>query len=82
MIATCALHNFIKREDGVGDWLFAAEGKEAAAAEEESRGEEEEEELELLHMDSTTPRELVADSLRDSIAFTMWDDFMNKWEEW
>ncbi|CAN7069006.1 unnamed protein product, partial [Brassica rapa subsp. trilocularis] len=84
VIATCALHNFIKREDGAHDWLFAGEGKDAAAAaaaEEEPRGEGEEEELELLHMDST-PRELVADSLRDSIAFTMWDDFMNKWEEW
>lgn len=81
MIATCALHNFIKREDGAHDWLFAGEGKDAAAAEEEPRGEGEEEELELLHMDST-PRELVADSLRDSIAFTMWDDFMNKCEEW
>lgn len=80
VIVTCALHNFIKREDGVHDWLFAAEGKDAGA-EEEPRGEEEEEELELLHTDST-PRELVADSLRDFIAFTMWDDFMNKCEEW
>lgn len=80
MIVTCALHNFIKREDGVHDWLFAAEGKDVGA-EEEPRGEEEEEELELLHTDST-PRELVADSLRDFIAFTMWDDFMNKCEEW
>ncbi|XP_019097308.1 PREDICTED: uncharacterized protein LOC109131139 [Camelina sativa] len=24
VIATCTLHNFIKREDGVHDWLFAA----------------------------------------------------------
>lgn len=39
------------------------------------------EELELLHLDST-PMELVADSLRDSVALTMWDDFMNKWNEW
>lgn len=79
MIATCALHNFIKREDGIRDWLFAAAAEDAGPVE-ESHGQEEEE-LELLHLDST-PKDLAADSQRDSIAFTMWDDFMNKWEEW
>ncbi|KAL1191263.1 hypothetical protein V5N11_001496 [Cardamine amara subsp. amara] len=61
VIATCALHNFIKREDGIHDWLFAT-GAEDAALVEEPCGKEEEEELQLLHLDST-PVELVADSL-------------------
>lgn len=80
MIATCTLHNFIKREDGIHDWLFAAGAEDVVDLVEEPCGQEEEE-LELLHLDST-PMELVADSLRDSVALTMWDDFMNKWNEW
>ncbi|CAH2073523.1 unnamed protein product [Thlaspi arvense] len=65
-------------EDGIHDWLFAAD---AAPVVEEPHGQEEGEEVELLHLNST-PMEQAADSLRDSIACTMWDDFMNKWEEW
>ncbi|VVB13716.1 unnamed protein product [Arabis nemorensis] len=79
VIATCALHNFIKREDGIHDWLFAAAAEDHGPVE-ESHGQEEDE-LELLHLD-LTPMDLAADSQRDSTAFTMWDDFMNKWEEW
>ncbi|CAA7027026.1 unnamed protein product [Microthlaspi erraticum] len=81
VIVTCALHNFIKREDGIRDWLFAADAENDAPVEDEESGGQEEEEVELLHLDSMS-MEHVADSLRDSIAFTMWDDFMNKWEEW
>uniref|UniRef100_A0A1J3F2M6 Uncharacterized protein n=1 Tax=Noccaea caerulescens TaxID=107243 RepID=A0A1J3F2M6_NOCCA len=76
----CALRNFVKREDGIHDWLFAADAENVVPVVEESDGQAEEE-VELLHLDSMS-MEHVADSLRDSIAFTMWDDFMNKWEEW
>ncbi|XP_019089853.1 PREDICTED: uncharacterized protein LOC104737893 [Camelina sativa] len=63
VIATCTLHNFMKREDGIHDWLFAACAEDVGPVEEPYG--QEEEVVELLQLNST-PTDIVADSLRDS----------------
>ncbi|KAM3283547.1 hypothetical protein P3S67_027192 [Capsicum chacoense] len=74
VIAACVIHNHIRREDK-SDWLFKdIEGRYV-------------EELPDLDDDpdphlAFQVHEQSASALRDSITATMWNDFINKWEEW
>ncbi|KAI8031058.1 putative nuclease HARBI1 [Camellia lanceoleosa] len=73
VIAACVLHNHIRREER-NDWLFAdAEGDTV-------------EELpdfdDQPDMMASPNQEQTASSLRDSIAASMWNDFLNKWDKW
>lgn len=74
VIAACVIHNHIRREEK-GDWLFKdIEGRYV-------------EELPDLD-DNPDPhlafqvQEQSASALRDSITAAMWNDFINKWDEW
>lgn len=74
VIAACVIHNHIRREDK-SDWLFKdIEGRYV-------------EELPDLD-DNPDPhlafqvQEQSASALRDSITAAMWNDFINKWDEW
>lgn len=74
VIAACVIHNHIRREEK-SDWLFKdVEGRYV-------------EELPDLD-DNPDPhvafqvQEQTASALRDSIAAAMWNDFINKWDEW
>lgn len=74
VIAACVIHNHIRREEK-SDWLFKdVEGRYV-------------EELPDLD-DNPDPhvafqvQEQIASALRDSIAAAMWNDFINKWDEW
>lgn len=74
VIAACVLHNLIRREE-INDWLF--NGTDGVLVEG------------LSDLDDHPDMQLalpingqIASSLRDSIAASMWDDFINKWDEW
>ncbi|KAM7513853.1 hypothetical protein LguiA_003436 [Lonicera macranthoides] len=74
VIAACVLHNLIRREE-INDWLF--NGIDGVLVED------------LSDLDDHPDMQLalpingqIASSLRDSIAASMWDDFINKWDEW
>ncbi|XP_049405625.1 uncharacterized protein LOC125869114 [Solanum stenotomum] len=74
VIAACVIHNHIRREDK-SDWLFKdIEGRYV-------------EELPDLD-DNPDPhlafqvQEQSASALRDSVTAAMWNDFINKWDEW
>lgn len=74
VIAACVIHNHIRREEK-SDWLFKdIEGRYV-------------EELPDLD-DNPDPhlafqvQEQSASALRDSITAAMWNDFINKWDEW
>lgn len=71
VIATCVLHNYIRRE-GRGDWLFASTEVE------ELPNFDDQPELQL----GSSIQEQVAFQIRESIAAAMWNDFMNKWDQW
>lgn len=74
VIAACVIHNYIRREEE-NDWLFSSvEGMTV----DELQDLDEQPEIQLV----STVQEQVAFSMRDSIAATMWDDFINKWDEW
>lgn len=74
VIAACVIHNYIRCE-GEKDWLFSSvEGMTV----EELPDLDEQPDIHLV----STMQEQVAFSMRDSIAVAMWDDFINKWEEW
>ncbi|XP_057971689.1 uncharacterized protein LOC131160255 isoform X2 [Malania oleifera] len=74
VIAACVLHNFIRREDR-NDWLFSGvEGKTL----EEFPDLDDQADMQLC----SPIQEQIASSLRDSIATAMWNDFINKWDEW
>ncbi|KAI4351928.1 hypothetical protein L6164_006227 [Bauhinia variegata] len=75
VIAACVLHNFIRREER-NDWLFSSVGAMLDA--DECSDLDELPDVQLL----CTLQEQLALSLRDSIAAAMWDDFLNKWDEW
>ncbi|KAK6912240.1 Harbinger transposase-derived nuclease domain [Dillenia turbinata] len=74
VIAACVLHNYIRHEER-SDWLFSSfEGMVVD---------------ELPDLDVQPDAQLaspmqqqVASLLRDSIASTMWNDFINEWNEW
>lgn len=74
VIAACVIHNHIRREEK-NDWLFSSiEG----GMTEESCGLDEQPDLQSPF----SIHEHMATSRRDSIAAAMWNDFMNKWDEW
>ena len=74
VIAGCVLHNFIRREER-NDWIFNSVG--GSPVEEISDIDE----LPDVPMLSSIQEQL-AFSSRDSIASSMWDDFLTKWDEW
>nr|AFK45093.1 unknown [Lotus japonicus] len=74
VIAACVLHNIIRREDR-NDWLFNSLGGTPV---DELTVLDELPDVQLL----SSMQEQLAFSLRDSIASAMWDDFLNKWDEW
>ncbi|XP_038705743.1 uncharacterized protein LOC120001469 isoform X2 [Tripterygium wilfordii] len=74
VIAACVLHNYIRREEK-NDWLFA--GVEGVTVEELPDIDDQQD----VHLASTVQDE-VASSLRESIAESMWDNFVNNWNEW
>ncbi|KAL6502688.1 hypothetical protein OROHE_024341 [Orobanche hederae] len=81
VVAACVIHNHIRREEK-NDWLFSSiEG--GGMTEEESTGLDEHNNTSDLQSDfSIHEQEMMASSLRDSIGAAMWNDFMNKWDEW
>jgi len=74
VIAGCVLHNFIRQEER-NDWIFNSVG--GSPVEENSDLDE----LPDASMHSSIERQ-IAFTLRDSIAASMWDDFLTKWDEW
>lgn len=74
MIAACVIHNHIRREER-NDWLFT--GVEGRIVE-EIPDYDDQPDLQL----TSSMQEQIASSLRDSIAAAMWNDFINKWDEW
>ncbi|TXG60196.1 hypothetical protein EZV62_014769 [Acer yangbiense] len=73
VIAACVLHNFIRREER-NDWLFSA--IEGVVAEE--LPDDDQFDMQL----ACSMQEQIASASRDSIATGMWNDFINKWDEW
>ena len=74
VIAGCVLHNFIRHEER-NDWIFNSVG--GSPVEEMSDLDE----LPDVPMLSSIEGQH-AFTLRDSIAASMWDDFLTKWDEW
>ncbi|XP_028793310.1 uncharacterized protein LOC114760549 [Neltuma alba] len=74
VIAACVLHNFIRQHER-NDWLFSTVGE--APVDEMSDVDE----LPGVQLISSMEEQL-AFSIRDSMATAMWDDFLNKWNEW
>ncbi|XP_012088403.1 uncharacterized protein LOC105647032 isoform X2 [Jatropha curcas] len=74
VIAACVLHNYIRREDR-NDWLFDSIG---GVALEELPDFDDQPEMQL----ASSIQEQIAFSLRESIAAAMWNDFINKWDQW
>ncbi|KAE8662821.1 CAI-1 autoinducer sensor kinase/phosphatase cqsS isoform 3 [Hibiscus syriacus] len=74
VIAACVLHNFIRREER-HDWLFSSiEGVTV----DELPDFDEQPELQF----ASSIQEQIASSVRESIATIMWNDFLNKWDQW
>lgn len=74
VIAACVIHNYILQEEE-NDWLFSS--VEEMSVNEMSDLDE--------HLDIplvSSIQEQVAFSMRDSMASVMWDDFVNRWDEW
>ncbi|EYU24015.1 hypothetical protein MIMGU_mgv1a011395mg [Erythranthe guttata] len=76
VIAACVIHNHIRREER-NDWLFNSV-EEDGGAREESCGFDEP----FDSQSAFSINEEMASSRRDGIASAMWNDFMNKWDEW
>lgn len=74
VIAACVLHNYIRREER-NDWLFSRAQETTPEVLPEL---DDQREMQL----GSTMQEQVASSLRESIAVAMWNDFINKWDEW
>lgn len=74
VIAACVIHNHVRREEK-HDWLFNSIEN---GMPEESPGFDEQPDVQSPF----SIHEQMAASRRDSIAATMWNDFMNKWDEW
>nr|XP_004512634.1 uncharacterized protein LOC101506160 isoform X2 [Cicer arietinum] len=74
VIAACVLHNFIRCEER-NDWLFSSLAETLV---DELTALDELPDLQFL----SSIQEQLAFSLRDSVSAAMWDDFLNKWDEW
>ncbi|XVE83458.1 hypothetical protein DITRI_Ditri16bG0089600 [Diplodiscus trichospermus] len=74
VIAACVLHNYIRHEER-HDWLFS--GIEGVTVD-ELPDFDEQPELQF----ASSIQEQIASSLRESIAGVMWNDFLNKWDQW
>ena len=74
VIAACVLHNYIRRE-GKDDWLFANVDGVAVA---ELPDIDDESDIQL----ASSIQDHMAFSLRESIMGAMWNDFINKWDQW
>ncbi|CAK8532395.1 unnamed protein product [Lathyrus sativus] len=74
VIAACVLHNFIRREER-NDWLFSSLGGTFV---EELSDPDELPDVQFL----SSMQEQIAFSLRESVSASMFDDFINKWDEW
>lgn len=74
VIAACVLHNFIRREER-NDWLFSSLGAKFV---DELLDPDELPDVQLL----SSMQEQIAFSLRESVSASMFDDFLNKWDEW
>jgi hypothetical protein len=75
VIAACVLHNFIRREDR-NDWLFSSLG--GTLVNDEPSNLDELPDVQFL----SSIQEQIAFSLRESVSAAMFDDFLNKWDEW
>jgi len=74
VIAACVIHNFIRHEDS-DDWLFAS--YEERIVEEDSDVDD------LPDVQLASPlKEQMGMLIRDSVATSMWNDFLNEWNEW
>ncbi|KAL1565826.1 hypothetical protein AAHA92_01507 [Salvia divinorum] len=73
VIAACVIHNHIRREEE-NDWLFHS--NEVPVDESPDLDEQPD-----LQSPFSVPEQM-ASTRRDTIAATMWNDFMNKWDEW
>ncbi|ONH94136.1 hypothetical protein PRUPE_7G000100 [Prunus persica] len=74
VIAACVLHNYIRRMSEK-DWLFFDTEKITM---DELPDLDENPDMELV----ASLQEHVAFSLRESIAAEMWNDFINRWDQW
>lgn len=74
VIAACVLHNYIRREEK-NDWLFATVNGES---EEEMPYFDDQFDMQL----ASSMQEQIASAMRESIATAMWNDFINKWDQW
>ncbi|GAV85037.1 DDE_4 domain-containing protein [Cephalotus follicularis] len=74
VIASCVLHNFIRREER-NDWLF---NKVEGMAVEELPDSDDQPDMHL----ASSMQEQISSTLRESIAEAMWNDFINRWDEW
>ncbi|XP_052301056.1 uncharacterized protein LOC102614193 isoform X3 [Citrus sinensis] len=74
VIAACVLHNYIRREEK-NDWLFATVNGEP---EEEMPYFEDQFDMQL----ASSMQEQIASAMRESIAAAMWNDFINKLDQW
>lgn len=74
VIAACVLHNYIRRMSEK-DWLFFNTEKITM---DELPDLDENPDMELV----ASLQEHVAFSLRESIAAEMWNDFINRWDQW
>lgn len=74
VIAACVIHNLIRHEER-NDWLFAS--VEGGITEELPDPDDQPD----MHM-AMPIQEQLASAFRDSVAESMWNDFLNKWDEW
>lgn len=74
VIAACVIHNLIRREER-SDWLFAS--AEGGITEELPEPDDQPD----LHM-AMPLQDQHASAFRDSVAESMWNDFLSKWDEW
>lgn len=74
VIAACVLHNYIRRMSKRDILFSSAEGTTM----DELPDLDENLDIELV----TSVQEHVAYSMRESIAAEMWDDFINRWDQW
>lgn len=75
VIAACVIHNLIRREER-NDWLFAS--AEGGMIIEDMTDLDDQPDMQL----AMPIQEQIASAFRDSIAESMWNDFINKWDEW
>ncbi|KAF6167107.1 hypothetical protein GIB67_041362 [Kingdonia uniflora] len=74
ILAACVIHNHIRREER-NDWLFNIFEKKGLEEEDDMEDESDTQSTSLMQDQS-------AFLLRNSIASTMWSNFMNEWDTW